>query len=153
MKLRKEYAMSKKKKPIVKKLLMGALIVAVVLVAVDYLLSDPNYVPKDEREYTEVTVDQLFEELDDNALNAKDKYTDAYVSITGKLHAIDSDGESIGLYPLEYESLDDVHCILTDDAQRDKIKGYSSGDTITVKGRITRVDSAFPYTLDIDSID
>lgn len=145
--------MSKKKKPIVKKLLMGALIVAVVLVAVDYLLSDPNYVPKDEREYTEVTVDQLFEELNDNALNAKDKYTDAYVSITGKLHAIDSDGESIGLYPLEYESLDDVHCILTDDAQRDKIKGYSSGDTITVKGRITRVDSAFPYTLDIDSID
>lgn len=145
--------MSKKKKPIVKKLLMGALIVAVVLVAVDYLLSDPNYVPKDEREYTEVTVDQLLEELSDNALNAKDKYTDAYVSITGKLHAIDSDGESIGLYPLEYESLDDVHCILTDDAQRDKIKGYSSGDTITVKGRITRVDSAFPYTLDIDSID
>lgn len=145
--------MSKKKKPIVKKLLMGALIVAVVLVAVDYLLSDPNYVPKDEREYTEVTVDQLFEELNDNALNAKDKYTDAYVSITGKLHAIDSDGESIGLYPLEYESLDGIYCRLTNDKQRDKIKGYSSGDTITVKGRITRVDSAFPYTLDIDSID
>lgn len=114
---------------------------------------EADYEPPEGREYTEITVDQLFEELNDNALNAKDKYTDAYVSITGKLHAIDSDGESIGLYPLEYESLDDVHCILTDDAQRNKIKGYSSGDTITVKGRITRVDSAFPYTLDIDSID
>lgn len=134
-----------------KKVLKVVLILVVAFFVVDFFLSDPSYVPKDEREYTEVTVDELYEELNDNALRAEDTYKDAYVAVTGKLNVIDS--EYIGLYPLEYESLDGVHCIFTDDDQREKVKDYSKGDTITVKGKITDVGDVFSYKLTIDSIE
>ncbi len=136
-----------------KKILSAILIIVVVFFIVDFLLSDPSYVPEDEREYTEVTVDQLYEELSDNALKAKDTYTDAYVSVRGKLRVIDSDGESVTIYPIEYDSLDGIQCILSNDEQREAVKEHTKGDVITVKGKITEVDDTFPYKINVDSIE
>lgn len=138
-----------------KKVLKVILIIIAVLVAAFFLLDAwlGDYTPKDEREYTEVTVDQLYEEFDDNPLNAKEKYTDAYVALTGYMRVIDSDGDSISLYPLEYETLDGVNCRLTSDDQREVVKGLSKGDNVTVKGQITEVDGIYRYKMDVDSIE
>ena len=124
-----------------------------MFLVLDFFFSDPNYVPESEREYTEVTVDQLYEELSDNALKAKDTYTDAYVAVKGKMRVIDSDGTSVAIYPIESESLEGIECVLTSDEQREAVKSHSKGDIVTVKGRITEVDDIFPYKMSVDSIE
>ena len=140
-----------------KKVLKGALKAVLILVVaffvLDFFLGDPSYVPKDEREYTEVTVDQLYKELDDNPLTAKDTYTDAYVAVKGKMSVIDSDGESVAIFPIEYDSIEGIHCILSSDEQREAVKGHSTGDIVTVKGKITEVDGTWPYKVYVDGIE
>lgn len=138
---------------ILKKIFIGFLVIIAAFFVIDFFLGDPSYVPEDEREYIAVTVDQLYEELDENPLRAKDTYTGAYVELTGWMRVIDSDGDSISLYPLEYETLDGINCKLMNDEQREKVKEFSKGDTVTVKGKITEVDDVFRYELNIDSIE
>ena len=120
-----------------------------------WLLSEPadhdGNAPRSDVEYAEVTVDELFEEINTNPLRAEDKYNDQYVAVTGVLRVIDDD--SIGLYPLGYESIDGVHCVLVYDDQREKLKEYSKGDTITVKGKIREVGDVFLYKMTIDCIE
>ncbi len=134
-----------------KKVLCVILILVVAFFVVDFFLSDPSYVPEDEREYIKVTVDELYEELNDNELRAQDKYEDTYAAVTGKLSVIDP--EYIGIYTTEYDSLNGVHCIFTSDEQRDAVQEYSKGDTITVKGKLSDVGGTFGYKLTIDSIE
>ena len=105
------------------------------------------------RDYIETTVDQLYEELDDNPLKAKDTYTDTYVAVKGQMRVIDSDGESVSIYPLEYDSLDGIYCTLSSDEQREAVKAHRKGDAVTVKGIITEVDGIFPYKIYVDSIE
>ena len=136
-----------------KKVLKVVLILVVAFFVVDFFLSDPSYVPEDEREYIEVTVDQLYEELSDNALKAKDTYTDAYVEVTGRMRVIDSDGKSVTIYPLEYDTIDGIHCDLSSDDQREKVKEYSAGDTVSIKGKITEVDGTWPYEISVEEIE
>lgn len=143
----------KKKKPIHKRVWFWALMIVLAFALINFLLSDPNYVPEGEREYITVTVDQLYEELSDNPLKAKDTYTDAYAAVEGLMRVIDPEGESITIYPLEYDSLDGIDCTLTNDEQREKVKGLSKGDTVTVKGRITEVGGIYPYKIRVDSIE
>lgn len=108
---------------------------------------------KQDIEYTEVTVDELYEAINDNPLNAKDTYMDAYVAVTGTLMVIDSDGEYIAIYSMGYSSLDNVHCVFVDDSQLEKVKTLSIGDTITVKGKMIDVDGIFTYKMTVDSIE
>lgn len=143
--------MEKKKKKLYERMWFWVLIALLLIGAWRWLTSDTE--PPADREYTAVTVDQLYEELDDNPLKAKDTYTDAYVELTGCMRVIDSGGDSILLYPLEYETLDGINCKLTNDEQREKIKEHSKGDIITVKGKIIEVDDIFRYQMNIDSIE
>jgi len=138
---------------ILKKIFIGFLVIIAAFFVIDFLLSDPNYVPVEEREYAEITVDQLYEELSDNPLKAKDTYTDAYVAVKGRMRVIDSDGEDVSIYPIEYDSLDGILCTLSSDEQREAVKAHSKGDIVTVKGKITEVDDIFPYKISVDSIE
>jgi hypothetical protein len=144
--------MAKKKKKLHQRMWFWILLSLLLVGAWRSFMSTPTEPPAD-REYTAVTVDQLYEELDKNPLRAKDTYTDMYVALTGWMRVIDSDGESVSLYPLEYETLDGIICKLTNDEQREKIKEYSEGDTVTVKGQITEVDGVFRYKVVVDSIE
>lgn len=144
--------MEKKKKKLHQRMWFWILLALLIIWAFRWFMALPTEPPAD-REYTAVTVDQLYEELDKNPLRAKDTYTDMYVELTGWMRVIDSDGESVSLYPLEYETLDGIICKLMNDEQREKIKEYSEGDTVTVKGQITEVDGVFPYKVVVDSIE
>lgn len=105
-------------------------------------------------EYAAYTVDDLVGDLEDNAMNAEDKYADQYVEITGKLSNIDSDGGYIGLEPLSDENFTfiSVQCYIKDDNQKDVIKSVSTGDTLVIKGKVTDIGEVMGYSIDIDSI-
>ena len=104
--------------------------------------------------YLSVAVDDMVKELEDNALNASDRYKDAYLEITGKLSNIDSSGKYINLDPVNSDfSIYGVQCYLSDDAQRNAISNMKKGDTVTLKGQCTRVGEVLGYSLDIDEIE
>ena len=143
----------KAKLPVALRILRVIAIIIAVFLVLDFFLSDPDYVPEEEREYTEVTVDQLYEELDDNALKAEDTYQNSYVAVRGTLGTIDSDGSYIGLDPLSGPSLENIHCRITSDEQRDAIKAHSRGDEIVIKGQMVDIGEIAGYTMNIDSIE
>lgn len=106
---------------------------------------------KPEIEYEEVTVKEMFDLLESNALKAKDKYEGKYLEITGRLNTIDSSGKYIALYPDEY-SFSGVSCYLKNDIQKSQVANMTEGDTVTVKGKCTSVGEILGYSFDIDSI-
>lgn len=105
-------------------------------------------------EYQDASVESLFDELENNAMNASDNYKGQYLSITGVLGTIDSNGSYFSL-----ESDNDnymfqtITCYIKNDEQLEKVKTLSKGDTITVKGKVTDVGEVLGYYLDIDSIE
>lgn len=104
-------------------------------------------------EYTAYTVDEMIEDLDNNPMNASDKYKNQYIEITGKLSVIDSDGKYISLHPNDDFAIIGVQCYLQTDEQKDIIKTLSIGDMVTLRGKCTSVGEVLGYSLDIDSID
>jgi hypothetical protein len=104
-------------------------------------------------EYTVYTVSELVKDLEANALNAENKYNNKYVEITGKLSVIDSKGKYISLSPSdELISFVSVQCYIKNDEQKSKVATLSTGDTVTLKGKITSIGEVLGYSLDIDSI-
>ena len=103
--------------------------------------------------YQSVTVKQLFDELEANALRAEKTYQDAYGAVTGKLSTIDSDGSYITIIASNDEwGLEWVQCYITDDSKMDKIINFNKGDKITVYGQITSIGEILGYSLDITDI-
>lgn len=96
----------------------------------------------------------MIAELEDNALNASDTYKDQYVSVSGKLDNIDSDGSYINIAPLDDSfTLTFIQCYVKSDEQLETIKSKSKGDPITVKGKVTDVGEVLGYSIDIDSVE
>ena len=105
-------------------------------------------------EYTVCIVGEMMETLENNALKAETAYQDKYVEITGRLSTIDSDGKYISLLPVDDEwAIIGVQCYIQTDEQKSQVAEMSTGDTITVKGKITEVGEVLGYSLDIDSIE
>lgn len=103
-------------------------------------------------EYTAVTVNQMVEDLDSNAMGATDTYKDKYLEVTGKLNVIDSSGKYISIYPDDDFALYGVQCYIKNDEQKEAVKAMQKGDTVTIKGKCTDVGEVLGYSLDIDSI-
>lgn len=103
--------------------------------------------------YTQCTVDEMVKLLEENALKAEKEYKDKYVELTGKLSVIDSDGSYISLSCVNDEwSFTTVQCFIKNDEQLNKVMEMSTGDTITLKGKVTSIGEVLGYSLDIDSI-
>ncbi len=104
-------------------------------------------------EYTAYNADDMVNDLKNNALSASEKYKDQYVEITGKLSNIDSSGKYISLSSLNDDfSFYNVQCFIKSDDQKSKVTGMSKGDTVTLKGKVTKVGEVMGYTLDITEI-
>ena len=105
------------------------------------------------REYIKVDVDNLEDDLSDNAAYAKDKYNGRYLEISGKLGTIDSDLKYISLISTtkEFDFLG-VLCRLTKKSAKDKVKTLSRDQYIIVRGKITDVGEVLGYYLDVDEI-
>ncbi len=107
--------------------------------------------------YTEVTVDELSDEIEHYVDEARDKYLNQYVSITGRFDEINLIGAlSEDFFYLsdinDYNDIKNVTCYITADEQYQRLKDFSENETITVKGEITDVDE-WGYRLNVISID
>lgn len=99
-----------------------------------------------------VTVDDLVNDLRDNALKASNTYKDQYVELTGRLSNIDSDGKyfSLGILSSEF-SLNTVLCRI-DKSHLDTVMNFSKDQQVTVTGKITAVGEVLGYTLQVETI-
>lgn len=103
--------------------------------------------------YTQCTVDEMVKLLEENALKAEKEYQDKYVEVTGRLSNIDSDGSYISLSCVNDEwSFTTVQCYIQNDEQLDKVMEMATGDTVTLKGKVTSIGEVLGYSLDIDII-
>lgn len=141
------------KKPIYQR---GWFIVIMVLVILTIIvsMSGTSEGENENISYTVYTVDQLMEDLDKNAANASSVYKDQYVELTGRLAVIDSDGKYVSIHPLNDKwSIVGVLCSIENEEQKNVIMKMAIGDTVVVRGKITRVGEALGYYLDIDDIE
>ena len=105
-------------------------------------------------EYTPITVAELEEALEANAMNASDTYKGNYYAVTGELSNIDSDGKYISIEDPEAEfTFFTVKCNIKTDEVKEAIKNLSKGDVITVYGNITDVGEVLGYSMTIDKIE
>ena len=108
---------------------------------------------KEEISYMQVSVSQMMDDLDTNALNASEKYKDQYLEVTGRLSNIDSNGKYISLLPDDDEfAIIGVQCYIQNDEQKSSVSSLSTGQTVTVRGKCTDVGEVIGYSLDIDYI-
>ena len=109
--------------------------------------------PQEEISYTKVSVSQMMNDLETNAMNASDTYKDQYLEITGRLSNIDSSGKYISLLPEDEEyAIIGVQCYIQNDEQKTTVSSLSTGQTVTVRGKCTDVGEVLGYSFDIDSI-
>ncbi len=104
-----------------------------------------------EREYLKVTAKKLIDDLDKNALTAKETYLNQYVEVSGLLETIDSSGKYISVTPDKY-SFSSIHCTIKSKDILEKIKKMSSGSKITVYGKITDIGEFLGYTMTIQDV-
>lgn len=144
---------SKSKKPIYKRLWFIILIVVVIIGAVGAAGSGEDKVESEQIVYSQYDVSTLLTDLDENALKAAETYEGQYVSLTGEIGTIDSSGKYIDLFPTDDEwAIIGVQCYITNEEQKAAIMKLSTGDTVTVEGKITSVGEVLGYSLDIDTI-
>ena len=109
---------------------------------------------KKEIEYTSVSVDDMVELLDENALKAEKTYQKKNVEVTGVLKIIDSDGDYISLGCINDEwCFTYVQCYIKNKDQLNKVLEMKTGDTVTLKGKITSIGEVIGYLLDIQEIE
>mgnify|MGYP004658953957 CR=1 FL=1 len=104
-------------------------------------------------EYTSVSVNDMMDALNNNAMGASDKYKGKYLEITGKLTNIDAAGKYIDLMADGDFEIIGVQCYIKNDDQKSKISSMSKGDTITLKGKCTDVGEVLGYSFDITEIE
>ncbi|MBR5534388.1 MAG: hypothetical protein IKU62_06045 [Ruminiclostridium sp.] len=142
---------AKNKKPIYKKWYFWLLVLIIAMIAISS--SGGDSADTEPVEYVVTDIKTMADELENNALNAEDTYSDAYLEITGVLNSVDSDGSYITVthYQDAY-GFDSIQCFVKDDTQLDVIKTKSVGDTVTVKGQISNIGELLGYTMDIHEI-
>lgn len=148
---------AKNKPPIYKRGWFIAIVVVFLLGMISSMgKTGDNHSELEEEEivYTAYTVDQLVEDLDNNAASAASKYKGQYVELTGQLSVIDSDGKYIAIKPSNDKwFIWDVQCFVTSEDQKNMILTLKRDQKILVRGKITDVGELLGYHLDIDSIE
>lgn len=98
--------------------------------------------------YTSVSVIEMMDALDTNALKAEKTYNEQYLEITGRLGVIDSDGFYISLFGGDFDFIG-VQCYIKNDEQLDFVMNMIEDDTYTVRVKITDVGEVLGYQADI----
>lgn len=100
--------------------------------------------------YLPVTVDELYDTLHANALNANNTYKGKYVELSGYVSTIDGGGEYLTVDNGDTWTLDSVTCYIRTDEQRNQAATFSKGQRLSVCGQITKIGDVFGYYMDID---
>ena len=118
----------------------------VVITYHQYEILNPNNV------YEKYTVDSMINDLDDNAMRAKQTYLNKLVEVTGRVDHIDDNGDFM-MYPVNNKwAIQGVSCSLMTDEQKDQVMNISKGDVISVCGEIALVGDFIAYNLEVHKI-
>lgn len=99
--------------------------------------------------YTNISVAELDEVLNNNALKAKETYKGAYLEITGKLSNIDASGKYITLKNDEMFDVYGVQCYIKGDDQKKKVMDMVVDEHYTIRVKIKDVGEVMGYSADI----
>ena len=151
---------AKNKKPIWKRIWVWILAVIILFAVIggiggnsDTNTSNPSTdvdtpVVQEPISYTVVSVADMIDALNTNALKAEKAYNGQYLEITGRLNVIDSDGSYISLYGGDFDFIG-VQCYVKNDEQLNFVMDMVAGDTYTVRVKITDVGEVIGYQADI----
>jgi len=99
-----------------------------------------------------ISVAKLVEDLENNALNASNTYTDQYVEVTGTLSNIDSGGDYFSLEPSRDSfTFTNVQCFINEE-HLDTVANFAANQQVTVVGTITSVGEIMGYSIDVETI-
>lgn len=151
---------AKNKKPFYKKWWIWAIIVVFVIVIArgggnDSSTNKPIEVNNEEAiTYEIVDLDDMFEDLKNNALRAETQYQNKYVEITGKICNFDSDGKYISVEPTNADAwnFDSVTCYIKNDNHKHFLLEKKKGDIITIRGKVKSVGEVLGYGIDINEV-
>lgn len=105
-------------------------------------------------EYESVTVAEMKDQLDSNAMKAKDMYDKKYLEISGRLANIDSDGKYISIVRSDDQwAIMGVQCYIKGDDQKSKVMDMNIGDEVVIKVKIKDVGEVLGYQADIMEIE
>ncbi len=116
----------------------------VVVVFYAFEKDNPNIV------YTQYTAGQLYQDLEDNPIRAEETHQKEFVELTGKISAI---GEKYILIHdvVGWPTLETIFCDMTTDELENHLVELTTGDEVTIRGKIKTVDVMYPYTIDVYS--
>lgn len=103
--------------------------------------------------YKVVTVGDLINDLESNAMRAESTWKDKYVQVTGYLYNIDSDGSFFNITdaPNEYHSINIR--MGKSESVKNVIMNKNIGDKVVVKGKITGVGEILGISVDAESVE
>lgn len=105
-----------------------------------------------EGERISVEIDTLFEDLENNAMVAEQKYNKARIELTGQINSFDSDGKYFLLGSSDDSYMfSSIQCYIDEDQMSDVMK-LSKGDIITLNGTIKSIGENMGYSLDVEKI-
>ena len=107
------------------------------------------------KNYMEVDVATMMNDLENNAMAAQKKYKGKDVKISGILGTIDSDGDYISIKPEDQFAVRGVHCTVNkkDKAQENYIMNLKKEQWVTAYGTITDVGELMAYTMEVDKFE
>ena len=151
---------AKNKKPIWKRVWVWILAVIILVAAIGGMTGNSNTndssssadidnsAIQEPVNYIAVSVADMMDMLNANALKAENTYNGQYLEITGRLNVIDSDGSYIALYGGDFDFIG-VQCYVKNDEQLNFVMNMVTGDTYTVRVKITDVGEIIGYQADI----
>ena len=151
---------AKNKKPIWKRVWVWILAVIILVAAIGGMTGNSNTndssssadidnsAIQEPVNYIAVSVADMMDMLNANALKAENTYNGQYLEITGRLNVIDSDGSYIALYGGDFDFIG-VQCYVKNDEQLNFVMDMVTGDTYTVRVKITDVGEVIGYQADI----
>lgn len=104
--------------------------------------------------HEKVDLQTMLDDLETNALRAKETYQDKYIEVAGEIRNFDSDGKYISIIPCGSSALliDSVMCYLTDASHKDFLLEKSVGDVVTIRGKVFSIGEVLGYSIKIIEI-
>lgn len=147
---------AKNKKPIWKQWWVWILVVIIPFAAILGIAGNSDTNPSDTNtttiqepiNYSVVSVADMIDNLNTNALKAEKTYDGQYLEVTGRLGNIDSNGSYITLYGGDFD-FTGVQCYIQNDEQLNFVMDMVDDNTYTVRVKITDVGEILGYQADI----
>lgn len=104
--------------------------------------------------YEKIELQTMIDDLKENALKAEKTYNNQYIEITGKITNFDSNGNYISIESVTAGdfNFDTVLCNISNQEQQNLLLEKSTGDIVTIRGKVTSVGEVSGYSIKIEEI-